>query len=43
MKTGNPIVEAIKSRKPIRQFGEDPVPDELLNQVLESGLIESKD
>jgi len=38
MKTGNRIVEAIKSRRSIRQFREVPVSDELLNQILESGL-----
>ncbi len=38
MKTDNPVVEAIKSRRSIRQFRGDPVPDQLLNQILETGL-----
>jgi len=38
MKGGNPIIEAIQTRRSIRQFTKDPVSDDLVNQILESGL-----
>jgi hypothetical protein len=38
MKGENPIIEAIKTRRSIRQFTKEPVSDELLNRILESGL-----
>jgi nitroreductase len=38
MKAENPIIEAIKTRRSIRQFTKEPVSDELLNRILESGL-----
>jgi len=37
MKAENPVVEAIKIRRSIRQFTKAPVSDEVVNQVLESG------
>jgi len=38
MKAENPIIEAIKKRRSIRQFAREPVSDEDLNRILESGL-----
>ena len=38
MKAENPIIEAIKTRRSIRQFTKEPVSDDLLNRILESGL-----
>ena len=38
MKTENPIIEAIQGRRSVRQFKKEPVPDELLNRIMESGL-----
>jgi nitroreductase len=34
----NPVVEAIKTRRSIRQFTKEAVSDEALDQILESGL-----
>jgi nitroreductase len=34
----NLVTRAIKMRRSIRQFKKDPVPDEILDQILESGL-----
>jgi len=38
MEAENPIIEAIKTRRSIRQFTKEPVSDELLDRILESGL-----
>ena len=38
MKKENLVIRAIKTRRSIRQFKKDPVPDEILDQILESGL-----
>jgi nitroreductase len=38
MSTENPVIRTIKTRRSIRQFKKDPVPDEILDQILESGL-----
>jgi nitroreductase len=34
----NPVIEAIRTRRSIRQFTKEPVSDEVMNQILESGL-----
>jgi len=34
----NPIIEAIRTRRSIRQFTKEPVSDEEVDQILESGL-----
>lgn len=33
----SPVLSAIRQRRSVRQFTKDPVPDELLDQVLEAG------
>ena len=38
MNKENLVIRAIKTRRSIRQFKKDPVPDEILDQILESGL-----
>ena len=38
MKSENPVIEAIKTRRSIRQFTKEPVSDEQLDRILESGL-----
>jgi nitroreductase len=38
MKAQNPVIEAIKTRRSIRQFTKEPISDDLLKQILESGL-----
>ncbi len=38
MKAENPIIEAIQGRRSVRQFKKEPVPDEVLNRIMESGL-----
>ncbi len=38
MKPHTPIIETIKTRRSIRQFKKEPVSDDLVNQILESGL-----
>src|SRR4030067_1616097 len=38
MSKENPVIRAIKKRRSIRQCKEDPVPEEILDQILESGL-----
>jgi nitroreductase len=38
MKAGNSIIEVIKGRRSVRQFKKDPVPDDLINRIMESGL-----
>jgi nitroreductase len=38
MNTETLVIRAIKTRRSIRQFKKDPVPDEILDQILESGL-----
>ncbi|HJX60148.1 MAG TPA: nitroreductase family protein [Thermodesulfobacteriota bacterium] len=38
MRSGNPVIETIKTRRSVRQFKKEPVSDDLLNQILESGL-----
>ena len=38
MKSENSVIEAIKTRRSIRQFRKEPVSDELLNLILECGL-----
>ena len=35
---GNPIIEAMKSRRSCRKFKPDPVPRELVEQIAEAGL-----
>lgn len=32
------MIETIKDRRSVRQFKKDPVPEELLNRIMESGL-----
>jgi nitroreductase len=34
----NVVIQTIKTRRLVRQFKKDPVPDEILDQILESGL-----
>ena len=34
----NPVIEAMKSRRSCRAFKPDPVPRELVEQVIEAGL-----
>lgn len=38
MNKENLVIQAIKTRRSIRQFKKDPVPDEILDQILESAL-----
>jgi nitroreductase len=38
MKAHDPIIETIRTRRSIRQFQRKPVSDDLVNQILESGL-----
>ena len=38
MNSENPLIRAIRTRRSVRQFKKDPVPDEILDQILESGL-----
>jgi nitroreductase len=38
MKAQNPVIEAIKTRRSIRQFTKERISDDLLKQILESGL-----
>jgi len=38
MRNENPVIETIKTRRSIRHFTEGPVSDEVVNQILESGL-----
>jgi len=38
MRAKNPVIEAIRTRRSIRQFTKEAVSDEVLNQILESGL-----
>jgi nitroreductase len=38
MRGKNPVVEAIRTRRSIRQFTKEAVSDEALDQILESGL-----
>jgi len=38
MKSENSVIDAIKTRRSIRQFRREPLSDDLLNQILESGL-----
>jgi len=38
MKSENSVIETIKTRRSIRQFRKEPVSDEFLNMILESGL-----
>jgi nitroreductase len=38
MRNENPVIETIKARRSIRQFTKGPVSDEVVNQILESGL-----
>jgi nitroreductase len=38
MNAKNPVIEAIRTRRSVRQFTKEPVSDEVLNQILESGL-----
>jgi nitroreductase len=33
------VAEAIEKRRSIRKFKPDPVPDELINQILEAGRL----
>ena len=34
----NPVIEAIRTRRSVRQFTKEPISDEVMNQILESGL-----
>jgi len=38
MRSDNPVIQTIKARRSVRQFKKEPVSDDLLNQILESGL-----
>jgi nitroreductase len=38
MKSENPIIEAVKARRSIRQFTREPVSDEQVDRILQSGL-----
>jgi nitroreductase len=38
MRNENKVIETIKTRRSIRQFSKEPVSDETVNQILESGL-----
>ena len=38
MNAKNPVIEAIRTRRSVRQFTKEPVSEEVLNQILESGL-----
>jgi len=38
MKSGNSVIDTIRTRRSVRQFKKKPVSDDLLNQILESGL-----
>jgi nitroreductase len=38
MKAKDPVIEAIRTRRSIRQFTKEAVSDEVLNQILESAL-----
>jgi len=38
MRNENSVTETIKTRRSIRQFSKEPVSDERVNQILESGL-----
>lgn len=38
MSAKNPVMEAIKTRRSVRQFIKEPVSDDMLNQILESGV-----
>jgi nitroreductase len=38
MGSKNPVIEAIRARRSIRQFTKEPVSDEVLDRILESGL-----
>ncbi len=38
MGSKNPVIEAIRARRSIRQFTKESVSDEVLDQILESGL-----
>ena len=38
MKVENPVIDAITARRSIRQFAKEPVSDEVVDQILESGL-----
>lgn len=35
----NPVIEAIKTRRSVRKFKKDPVPQELIDQVIECGTF----
>jgi nitroreductase len=37
MSAKNPVVEAIRTRRSVRQFTREPISDEALDQILESG------
>ena len=34
----NTVIEAIRTRRSVRQFTKEPISDEVMNQILESGL-----
>jgi len=38
MKAENPVIDAITTRRSVRQFTKEPVSDEAVDQILESGL-----
>lgn len=38
MMEGNPVIEAIRKRRSIRQFRKEPISDEALDQILESAI-----
>ncbi len=38
MSAKNPVIEAIRTRRSVRQFAKEPVSDDILNQILESAV-----
>lgn len=38
MRNENPVIETIQTRRSVRQFKREPISEEILNQILESGL-----
>ena len=38
MKSEHSVIESIRNRRSVRQFKKEPVSEEILNQILESGL-----
>ncbi len=38
MKEDNSVIDAIRARRSVRQFRDEPVSDEIVNQIIEAGL-----